>query len=155
MIIDVLQLIQEPVGTVWRYGFTQAGESPASGTVSLLRTDKGIFVKGTVYTTFKGVCSRCLQPLEQTVPIGLEEEYMLQPQEGSFCITDGSEIDLSEAVRQYSLLATPMKPLCRENCAGLCPVCGHNLNLGPCGCPRSDVDPRLAKLAMLSYDREG
>lgn len=155
MVIDVSQLIEQPVGTVWRYGFTQSGESPVSGTVSLLRTDKGVFVKGTIYTTFKGACSRCLEPLEQTLPVEIEEEYTLQPQECGFSISAGREIDLSEAVRQYSLLAAPMKPLCREDCAGLCSRCGRNLNTGSCGCPTVDIDPRLAKLAMLSSEKEG
>jgi uncharacterized protein len=155
MIIDVSQLIKEHIGTTWRYGFRETGESPVSGEVSLLRTDKGIFVSGTIETTFKGVCSRCLVPIEQPLTLHFEEEYSSEADEGAFAISGDKEIDLSEAVRQYFLLAIPMKPLCREDCAGLCPTCGHNLNLGPCDCAPRDIDPRLAQLAMLISDRKG
>jgi uncharacterized protein len=65
---------------------------------------------------------------------------------GGFPIDGHHIIDMTEAVRQYILLTTPMKPLCREDCAGLCPVCGHNLNQGPCSCPPQGVDPHWAKL---------
>ncbi len=155
MIIDVSKLTSEPIGTTWRYGFRETGESPFSGEVTLLRTDKGIFVSGTVDTMFKAVCSRCLVPMEQPLTLHIEEEYSSDADESAFTISGGKEIDLSEAVRQYLLLAIPMKPLCREDCAGLCPTCGHNLNLGPCNCPPRDIDPRLAKLAMLVSDKEG
>jgi uncharacterized protein len=85
----------------------------------------------------------------------MEEEYLSEAEEGAFTIDENQEIDLSEAVRQYMLLALPMKPLCREECAGLCPSCGHNLNLGPCGCPPSDIDPRFAPLTRLALDGKG
>ncbi len=70
----------------------------------------------------------------------------------AFTINQNHEIDLSESVRQYSLLALPMKTLCWEGCAGLCPSCGRNLNLGPCGCPWMALDPRLAPLAKLAVE---
>ncbi len=154
MIIDVSQLIREPVGTAWRYGFRETGESAASGEVTLLRTDRGIFVRGTLDTTFDAACSRCLAPIRQPLSFRIEEEYLPGAEEGAFAITSDEEIDLSEAVRQYMLLAIPMKPLCRDDCAGLCATCGHNLNLGPCDCPPPSIDPRLAKLATLVSDRE-
>ncbi len=154
MIIDVSQLIREPVGTSWRYGFRETGESATSGEVTLLRTDRGVFVRGTLDTTVDAACSRCLAPIQQPLSFHIEEEYVPGAEEGAFAITSDQEIDLSEAVRQYMLLAIPMKPLCRDDCAGLCPTCGHNLNLGPCSCPPSSIDPRLAKLATLVSDRE-
>jgi uncharacterized protein len=154
MIIDVSQFIREQVGTTWRYGFRETGESPACGEVTLLRTDRGVFVRGTLDTTFSAACSRCLAPIQQPLSLHIEEEYLPGAEEGAFAISNNQDIDLSEAVRQYMLLAIPMKPLCRDDCAGLCPTCGHNLNLGPCACPAYSVDPRLAKLAMLVSDRE-
>ena len=153
MIIDVSQLAKEPIGATWRYGFRETAESPISGEVTLLRTDKGIFVSGILEATFKAVCSRCLVPLEQPLTLHIEEEYSSDAVEGAFIINGDQEIDLSEAVRQYLLLATPMKPICRKDCAGLCPSCGHNLNLGPCDCPPREIDPRLAQLAMLVSDK--
>jgi uncharacterized protein len=59
-------------------------------------------------------------------------------------------IDLRELVREQIYLLLPMKPLCKEACAGLCPVCGTNLNTGSCDCPREWEDPRLAPLKALA-----
>lgn len=58
----------------------------------------------------------------------------------------GDVIELDELVREILLLALPMKPVCREDCQGLCPVCGTNRNEGECDCREDDVDPRLAAL---------
>jgi uncharacterized protein len=59
------------------------------------------------------------------------------------------KIDLSEDVRDYALLALPMKKLCSENCKGLCPKCGKNLNDGPCECRDEKIDPRWEPLQKL------
>jgi uncharacterized protein len=59
-------------------------------------------------------------------------------------------IDLRELVREQLYLQLPMKPLCRESCAGLCPVCGTNLNTGSCECSYEWEDPRLAPLKALA-----
>jgi uncharacterized protein len=56
---------------------------------------------------------------------------------------------LNEAIRQYALLARPVKPLCWEDCAGICQTCGQNLNQEPCSCPAPEIDPRWSKLTEL------
>jgi uncharacterized protein len=93
--------------------------------------------------------------------LNIEEEYFpiidvssdtplsLPGELGSFTIDEHHVLDLTEAIRQYALLAVPMKPLCREDCAGLCPGCGRNLNQGGCDCPPQEADPRWAKLKNL------
>jgi uncharacterized protein len=58
-------------------------------------------------------------------------------------------IDLAPLVRELSLLALPIKVLCRPDCQGLCQECGANLNLGDCGCAENEIDPRLAALGSL------
>lgn len=154
-IIDVSQLLKEPIGSIGHYRIDESGDPPVYGEVSLLRTDRGIFVSGTLETTAEAVCSRCLSSFDQSLTINIEEEYLIKSEEGAFTISDDRQLDLTEAVRQYSLLALPMKPLCREDCAGLCPSCGHNLNLGPCACPPTGPDPRLAPLARLASEEKG
>jgi uncharacterized protein len=73
------------------------------------------------------------------------------PEEPScFTIDEHHILDLTEAIRQYALLAMPMKPLCRGDCAGLCPNCGHNLNQGPCDCLPQEADPRWSELNKLA-----
>lgn len=150
MIIDVSQQLKEPVGSYRHYRISESDTSPIYGEVDLLRTDRGIFVSGTLNTTHKAVCSRCLSSFEQPLTLRIEEEYLSKAEEGAFTIGEHQEIDLSEAVRQYALLVLPMKPLCSEDCAGLCHRCGHNLNLGPCDCLTSYLDPRFAPPATLT-----
>lgn len=168
MVIDVSQQLKESIGSIRNYRISETGEAnlPIYGELSLLRTDRGIFVNGTLNTVVKAVCGRCLSSFDQALTLNMEEEFLLtvdpstgaplpwQGEEGAFTINENQEFDLAEAVRQYALLALPMKPLCREECAGLCPNCGHNLNLGPCGCPSGAIDPRFAELEKLVSDEE-
>ena len=80
----------------------------------------------------------------------------LPDEPGVFTIDEHNILDLGEAIRQYSVMATPAKPLCKEDCAGLCPTCGANLNNGTCGCPPQPVDHRwdaLRKLAVTDTDK--
>jgi len=96
-------------------------------------------------------CRRCLTPTQARVDEELHllfadatdeesddsDEYMLEPQ--------ATTIDLRPALREQWLLVAPGFVLCREDCKGLCPRCGADLNLGPCGCPPV-IDPRWAAL---------
>jgi uncharacterized protein len=149
MIIEVSTQLKEPIGSRRHYRVSDEGELPVEGEVDLVRTERGIYVSGDLKTKLEAVCSRCLTSFELPLTLKIGEEYLSKFEEGCFSIDEGGEIDLREAVRQYMLLAMPMKPLCRRNCAGLCANCGRNLNLGVCDCPDSDIDPRLAVLAHL------
>ncbi|HUU63094.1 MAG TPA: DUF177 domain-containing protein [Dehalococcoidia bacterium] len=156
MIIDVSQQLKEKVGSERHYSISESGDSPIHGEVSLHRTDRGIFVGGTIETTLKVVCSRCLGSFGQPLTLRIEEEYLSEAEGDAFTIDEHKEIDLNEAVRQYSLLAQPMKPLCRKDCSGLCPRCGHNLNLGPCDCPNGGVEAGLAPVVVYGLrDEDG
>ena len=148
---NVAQLLKEPIGSTRSYKVEANEESPYSGDVVLLRVDKGLLVSGSLVTEIKNVCGRCLCDYDEELSISFDEEFVSHPQEGEFAIDDHQEIDLSEVARQYTLLATPMKPLCSEDCAGLCARCGKNQNLGACGCGK-EIDPRLAVLANLSVN---
>lgn len=152
MIINVSQLLQEHIGSTRSYKVGGEENFPYRGKVVLIRTDKGLLAKGALATVVGVVCSRCLCDFDQELSIDFSEEFLLQREEGAFIIDEYRQIDLSEVARQYTLLAEPMKPLCREDCSGLCPSCGRNLNLGACGCVK-EIDPRLAILASLAKDR--
>jgi len=168
MLINVSQLLQDPIGTVRSHSvngvvdFTADGSSRKVGAeVSLLHTHRGILVSGEMHTEVELTCSRCLSLFNCPLTLDIEEEYiptidvvsgvpLVLPEEpGSFIIDEHHVIDLSEAVCQHTLLAVPMKPLCREDCAGLCQGCGQNLNKGSCGCPPQVVDPRWSELSRL------
>ncbi|MFO8143364.1 MAG: DUF177 domain-containing protein [Dehalococcoidales bacterium] len=131
------------------------------GDISLVRTNRGILVKARVETEARVQCSRCLSQFPAPLEFNIEEEYFplidvdsgmsldVPNEPGCFTIDERHILDLSEAVRQYAVMAIPMKPLCRPGCRGLCPGCGHNLNQGPCGCPSQQTDPRWSRLARL------
>ena len=121
--------------------------------------DKSAFrLVGTTKTTLEVPCSRCLEPL--VVPVDAQFDLRYQPHstnvgEGELEIEEddlttafyqNEEIDLEQLMREQFYLALPMKPLCSDDCKGLCPVCGANLNRDACDCSRSWEDPRLAAL---------
>ncbi len=172
MQINVAQQLRSAIGTVKEhevdlvmdvtgYGST----SRIQGTVTLTRTDRGILLEGVLNTEVELACSRCLSPFPCPLSLKIQEEYFptvdvvsgaslpLPDEPGLFTIDENHELDLTEAVHQYALLAVPMKPLCRPDCAGLCPVCGQNLNLGKCHCPPPEADPRWAKLKQIGLSQ--
>jgi uncharacterized protein len=164
MQINVAQLLRASIGSVRDYEIKQVIDitgdgvnSMVQGKVRLLRTNRSILVKGALETEVELTCSRCLGPFKCPLKMNLEEEYYptidVPDEPGCFTIDQNHILDLTEAVRQYALLAVPMKPLCREDCAGLCPFCGHNLNTGPCGCPSRRTDPRWAELSKLKKEK--
>ena len=153
MRIDVATQLKEPIGSRRHYSIADDGDPPISGEVDLVRTERGIYVSARLNARIELTCSRCLAPFEQTLLLRIEEEYLSKVEESCFAIDDGREIDLSEAVRQYLLLAMPMKPLCREDCAGLCSHCGCNLNIDSCDCSDRTADPRFAVLEKLYKGR--
>jgi len=169
MQINVSQQLKASIGSIRNYELSKivdiaGGDSMVQGEVKLMRTDRGILVKGTLHTEVEVTCSRCLSLFNCPLTLNIEEEYFpttdvgsgaslpLPDEPGCFTIDEHCVLDLAEAIRQYVLLAIPMKALCREDCAGLCPNCGHNLNHGPCECPSQMVDPRWSKLLALASD---
>jgi len=116
---------------------------------------------GTVRTRLELACSRCLEPFTLPIDSALDLQYLPaaaesvdEDREVSEDDLDASvyrdeQIDLDELLREQFYLALPMKPLCREDCAGLCPQCGTNRNTGTCACVSQWEDPRLAPLKGL------
>ena len=145
--INVSQQLRDPIGSVREYDVDDivditGAEGRAVGKVTLTRTDRGILVSSTVRMEIELTCSRCLSIYHSSLTLRIAEEYfptidimtstpiVVPDDSGVFTIDEHHILDLSEAMRQYTVLTIPMKPLCRENCAGLCPTCDHNLNQG-------------------------
>jgi uncharacterized protein len=167
MQINVAGLMQDPIGSVRTYeidGEVDFGDGKVkrvTGKVQLLRTPRGILVQVEAETEADLNCSRCLEPFSHPVSLKIEEEYLptqdiltgerapVPDEPGTFRIDERHIIDLTEAIRQYTLLAVPMKPLCKADCAGICPTCGQNWNRGACACPPPEGDTHRAKLQKL------
>ncbi len=130
---------------------------------------KGTLTKHIAQTDVEGIigaeagveCSRCLLPIDQKFEIAFEsafvmEENYTQAKEAEIGAKDldvsvfvGSEIDVTELVREQILLNLPEQVFCKENCKGLCEKCGANRNLINCKCIEKEVDPRWATLKNL------
>lgn len=164
MVINVAQLLKEPVGSMRVVDVSGEEELGVHGKVQLVRTDCSILVRGRLATEVETTCSRCAASITCPVTFEIEEEFFPSidvvsgvpvpvpddPDDpDAFTIDEGHILDMHEAVRQYALLALPIKRLCQAQCRGLCPECGHNLNEGQCSCARQAHDERWAKLGQL------
>lgn len=169
MLFNVSTLLTEPVGAARTYQLQNEVVSvPAeeygalvSGTVSMVRTTRGILVHARLEVAARLQCARCLTAFEQPVALEFDEEFipLRDPETGAaveaadeeeFRIDEHQHLDLSEAVRQYEVAALPIRPICRPDCAGLCPICGQDLNQGACDCVYDVTDSRWTGLAGLA-----
>jgi uncharacterized protein len=176
MVINVSQLLKSELGTT---RFVDVDEpvplpsdqiefvSPVRGMAELFHTNRGILVRAHLKSAVRLECSRCVEAFVDPMSIEFVEEYIpvvdvntgaptnIPRESYTYLINERHELDLTEAIREYGLLELPMKPLCATSCAGLCPRCGTNLNLGKCSCVAESVDGRLAILrSLLSSDAE-
>lgn len=170
---NVAQLLKEPIGATRAYAVETPirhllpeliDVEPLVGHVHLMRTDRGVLVQGELQGYVVVPCSRCLADVRVPVVIHLEEQFQptvdvvhgvfleVDEEDEALLIDEHHILDLREVLRQEVLLAVPMQPLCRSDCAGLCPTCGEDLNQGPCQCTKTDVDPRWADLGALLAD---
>jgi uncharacterized protein len=119
---------------------------------------------GTVNTELELACSRCLEPFRLPIdrafdlrylPAGAaepepdDEEGEVEDDDVSITFYRDEQVDLHELLREQFYLALPMKPLCSEDCLGICPQCGTNRNTAACDCVPHWEDPRLAGLKQL------
>lgn len=130
------------------------------------RTDH-IHVAGTLKGTLQVNCHRCLQPvpwpLDEEVDVFLVEEEELEPSEEieldakdlDYEFFDGMVIDIDSLVVEQVFLALPVKILCSDNCRGLCPHCGTNLNEGPCSCEKKTGKSPFAALEAIKAHLSG
>ncbi len=136
--------------------------SPVELRLNLHKDKAKIRLTGTVKTAVEVDCSRCLDGFPVPIESAFDVQYLpatAAPAEADREVTDqeldtsfyqDGVIDLRQLVREQILLLLPMKPLCSDSCAGLCAVCGTNLNTGSCECSQEWEDPRLAPLKALA-----
>jgi len=119
-----------------------------------------VFVRGRLAATVPQTCGRCLEvfPVRVDTPVDVRlvprparaDSVELGADDLDVDFYENDELDLARLIANEATLALPMKPLCREDCRGLCPVCGANRNVAPCTCAPRPPDPRLAVLRDLS-----
>ncbi len=166
-------LLAEPAGSRRDYAFEgialDVGDElalarPVAGHVRVSRTNRGVFVRGSIDTALALECSRCLRPIELPVELNLSEEVLptidiatgkpLDPaSEPEIArLTDHHELQLEPIIREAIQLAEPIAPLCRPDCPGLCSVCGETLETGPHDHEEAPLDPRLEVLRGFRVD---
>ena len=120
---------------------------PAHIEVSLMNTGDGILATGSVDITLGTECSKCLVAFDLPVMAGIESLYLTEEEaetlggEEDWEPVDGESVDLAPAIRSAVLLALPYAPLHDENCAGICPGCGCDLNKESCRCAGEESTP--------------
>jgi uncharacterized protein len=138
----------------------ETGGAVLSGPIRLMHTNTGILVQGRLRAQVQMSCARCLEPVAVPLEVTVEEVFSptidiltgksITPEEEdqALWIDEHHILDLSEVIRQDVLLAIPMSVTCREDCRGLCPNCGQDLNQGKCSC-EPEPDPRWGPLLDL------
>jgi uncharacterized protein len=135
--------------------------APVTLEVDVRKDAQKVRLVGQLRATLELNCGRCLEPY--TLPVDTTLDLLFLPEteqtaQSDVEVTEGDTgvsyykddvIDLGEVMREQFYLALPMKPICREDCAGLCPNCGVNRNRETCECQQTWVDPRLEPLRRL------
>jgi len=140
--------------------YAEPGRSLDAVSLSVQRQGRDVVVRGSFATTARLQCSRCLEALVHRVEPEVDLRLVPQPRErqGEVELSEddleldfytGDVLDVAGLVRSETDLALPMKPLCRADCRGLCPVCGGNRNVTDCRCETRGPDPRLLPLEAL------
>jgi uncharacterized protein len=130
-----------------------------------IEKDKAYFrLVGRVQTTLTMPCSRCVEPFSFPVDAAFDLRYQprtensgepereIEEDDLSTAFYENDTIDLADLMREQFYLSLPMKPLCRDDCRGLCPTCGANLSRETCNCNPEWEDPRLAVLKTLKKE---
>ena len=136
---------------------------PVMVRVQARRRNGEVELRGELHTKASTPCGRCLKPVE--LPIDLrfaerfvpavswrnEQQYELEQEDLNVAVFDGEGIELDDLIKEEILLAVPGHVLCREDCRGLCPVCGRDRNLESCECESKQIDSRWGKLKDLRF----
>ncbi|MBM6924368.1 YceD family protein [Pseudoflavonifractor phocaeensis] len=131
------------------------GERPFAHPVTIQGTVRNmagaLLLEGSAVSTLELVCDRCLKPFSQPLDLPVSTllaETLEDEENDEIVLLEDGCLDLDELFTTALVLSMDSKHVCSEDCKGLCPTCGTDLNQGPCGC-RKEIDPRLAALAQL------
>jgi uncharacterized protein len=139
-------------------------EGPVNVSLSYYRAGTDVFLMGEIGAVATAACARCAEEFRiakerafrcvlSPKAAGYDAETDLRADDLEFSLYEGDEVDLTPLIREQVILALVERPLCREDCRGLCPHCGANLNQSACACQDEARDPRLAVLRTLKAGR--
>ena len=163
MLLGLSQIIDRPGASVpfsvsvdlsdLCYGVSYPVSEPVLAEGNVRNTAGVLVMQGSIATTIHGICDRCASEFHSKVefPIDVVLVTKLESEENEdewVFPLEGDSADLDDIVRTVFVLNLDSKLLCKEDCKGLCPQCGKNLNDGPCNC-RKELDPRFAALKQL------
>jgi len=151
----------DSLNALLRHGQVCDFEFPGTAAVRVdyYRAGQELFFQGHIEGSVLGHCARCLE--EYTFDVGKDFFVVLVPKEDlpdeveladddlDLSFYEGDHVDLSPLVREQIILALPTRPLCRDDCKGLCATCGVNLNTQTCTCTEHSGDSRLAVLRNI------
>lgn len=147
--------ITEQVDTA-AYGFPELVlQGPLRFTGKVVNAAPYLQLSGRLSAVLELGCSRCLQAITRSFDVDIAESYTNKTEVadeddgGEVILFEGDEIDITPVMLNALFGELPMHPLCRQDCRGLCPECGADLNLGACACKQDDIDIRLEKLKTL------
>jgi uncharacterized protein len=136
---------------------------PVSIAGRIRRRDGEVELRGKLATKVAVACGRCLKSVELPVEVEFterfapavawkdEEQHELQQEDLDLAVFDGEGIELDDLVREEIILTMPGHTLCQEQCRGLCPDCGTDLNVSSCDCATKQIDSRWEKLKDLRF----
>jgi uncharacterized protein len=139
--------------------------APVQAHLEMSKVGDEVTVRGGLRADAGLQCSRCLKEIRRMMEIPVEvvyhpekeldsERHELRDDEMDTGFYKGEEIDLRDLLKEQLLLNRQMKPLCDENCRGICPVCGIDFNTDECKCEKKQIDPRLEKLKDFFNERK-
>ena len=145
--LEELEVLNDPVR------FTEVAVSG-----EFFGTGERVSIRGEVTAAVTSRCAKCLEPVTLPLKAEMDALYARQPdpEDPDLYQFEGSKADLTDAVRDALLLELPYRFLCSEDCKGLCPQCGVNLNLGTCTCQEglNVANPFSALRAIVQNDEE-
>ncbi len=165
--IDKLEELDGKFSQVYESSELPLGESdirliePAKVCGRIRRNDNEVELRGELEAKIEATCGRCLQPVVlpirsefaerfvSAVSWRAEEQHELREEDLNLAVFDGEAIELADLVREEILLAVPGHILCRQDCRGLCPVCGVDRNVKSCQCETKEIDLRWQGLKEL------
>ncbi len=169
MTIDVSAILKELGGKIAVNGYVELGDTDFLGETygfsepvkvqgDISNNGKSLILKAECTGSMKTRCARCMKEINVPIEFTLDEN-LIQGDDGNaydddVIVFDGTQVDIDEIVADGFLMNVDGKYLCQEDCRGLCPECGADLNEGDCGCNMDTIDPRWEGLLDIMKNNE-